>query len=77
MRVVYSIRIRKELREEMEKYKNSVDWNREIEKFVEEKLKELKKRKVLKEIDDLLSGLKETEAGFHDKLLREDRDSGH
>ena len=42
MRVVYSIRTRKELREEMEKYKDSVDWNREIENFVEEKLRELK-----------------------------------
>ena len=44
MRVVYSIRIRKELREEMEEYKDSVDWDREIENFAEEKLRELKKR---------------------------------
>ena len=61
-----------------EKYRDSVDWNREIENFVEEKLRELKKRKVVKEIDDLLSGLKETEARFHDELLGGgDRDSGH
>ena len=45
----------------MEKYKDGVDWYRERENSVEQKLRELKKRKVLKEIDDLLSGLKETE----------------
>ena len=35
MKVVYSLRIDRELREEMEKY--NVKWNEEIEKFIREK----------------------------------------
>ncbi|BCU68010.1 hypothetical protein HS7_14470 [Sulfolobales archaeon HS-7] len=77
MKTVYSVRIRKELRDEMERYKHEVDWSKEMEKFIEEKLREIKKRRVLQEIDGILGNLQEEEIGLHDKLLRDDRDSGH
>lgn len=77
MKVVYSLRIRKELKEEMEKYKDEVNWNEEIEKFIENKLYQIRKKKVLDEINRLLENLPEGEPGLVDKLLREDRDYGH
>nr|WP_016731836.1 hypothetical protein [Sulfolobus islandicus] len=43
MKMVYSLRIDKELREEMEKY--DIKWNEEIEGFIRKRLEELKKRR--------------------------------
>jgi PhoPQ-activated pathogenicity-related protein len=71
-KVVYSLRIDKELREEMEKY--NVKWNEEIEKFIREKIEELKKEEVMKELHEVVSSLPETEpVGV--RLVREDRDN--
>lgn len=77
MKVVYSLRIRKELKEEMERYKDEVNWNEEIEKFIENKLYQIRKKKILNEINRLLENLPEGEPSLVDKLLREDRDYGH
>jgi transcriptional regulator, CopG family len=72
MKVVYSLRIDKELREEMEKY--NVKWNEEIEKFIREKIEELKKEEAMKKLHEVISSLPETEpVGV--RLVREDRDS--
>ena len=72
MKVVYSLRIDKELREEMEKY--NVRWNEEIEKFIREKIEELKKEEAMKKLHEVISSLPETEpVGV--RLVREDRDN--
>ncbi|MEJ2779473.1 hypothetical protein WIW89_00760 [Stygiolobus sp. CP850M] len=72
MKVVYSLRIDKELREEMEKY--NVKWNEEIEKFIREKIEELKKEEAMKKLHEVISSLPETEpVGV--RLVREDRDN--
>ena len=52
MKVVYSLRIDRELREEMEKY--NVKWNEEIEKFIREKIEELKKEEAMKKLHEVL-----------------------
>lgn len=48
-----SIRIRRELKEKMMELKD-VDWRSEIEKFIEEKIKEAELRRVLNSINDIL-----------------------
>ena len=72
MKVVYSLRIDKELREEMEKY--NVKWNEEIEKFIREKIEELKKEEAMKKLHEVISSLPETEP-IGVRLVREDRDN--
>ncbi|MEJ2780382.1 hypothetical protein WIW89_05610 [Stygiolobus sp. CP850M] len=71
-KVVYSLRIDKELREEMEKY--NVKWNEEIEKFIREKIEELKKEEAMKKLHEVISSLPETEP-IGVRLVREDRDN--
>jgi PhoPQ-activated pathogenicity-related protein len=72
MKVVYSLRIDKELREEMKKY--NVKWNEEIEKFIREKIEELKKEEAMKKLHEVISSLPETEP-IGVRLVREDRDN--
>ncbi|MGB9759952.1 MAG: hypothetical protein ACP5KW_10475 [Thermoproteota archaeon] len=48
-----SIRIRKDLKEKMKVTK--IDWRREIEEFIEKKLKEVELSKTLETIDKVLS----------------------
>mgnify|MGYP001772892283 FL=1 len=72
MKTVYSIRIDKELREEMEKY--DVKWNEEIENFIRRRIQELKKQEALKRIEEILSTMPETRSDSA-RTVREDRDS--
>jgi len=75
MSVVYSFRIPKRLKEEMDKLKDVVDWRREIVMFIEERVKMYKRQKVLREVIEILKGLPETPSGTAARLVREDRDS--
>ena len=68
---VYSIRIPKEIREMMEKLKD-VNWQEEIRKIVEEKVKEEYKKKLLNEARELRRKMKTNISAS--KLIREDRD---
>ncbi|BCU69946.1 hypothetical protein [Stygiolobus caldivivus] len=72
MKTVYSFRIDKELREEMERY--NIKWNEEIENFIRERVKELKKEEVLKKINETLSTIPETSSSSAE-MVRQDRDS--
>lgn len=72
MKTVYSLRIDKELREEMEKY--NVRWNEEIENFIRKRIEELKKEEILKKIIEILQTMPETKSNSAD-LVREDRDN--
>ena len=72
MKVVYSLRIDKKLREEMEKY--NVKWNEEIEEFIRKKIEELKKEEAMRKLHEIISSMHETEP-IGAELVREDRDS--
>ena len=50
---ILSIRIRKDLREKMGKLRE-IDWRREIEKFIEQKIKEVELENTLKTISEAL-----------------------
>jgi hypothetical protein len=73
MSVVFSIRIPRKLREEMEKLKD-VDWRNEIIAFIEERVRMYKRMKALQEINRMLEELPETPRGMAGKIVREDRD---
>jgi hypothetical protein len=73
MRVVYSIRLDKKLREEMDKY--NVKWNEEIETYISKRIEELEKERILNEIEDKLKNIKGVKRGEAVRLVREDRNS--
>ncbi len=51
-----SIRIRKELKERMEKLKE-INWREEIERFIEAKIREVELRRIISAIDDALKNV--------------------
>ena len=73
MSVVISVRIPKRLKKEMDEL--DVVWSEEIRKFLEKRVKELKKRKKLEEVKSVLEDVPEAPKGTTAKYLREDRDS--
>lgn len=73
MSAVLSIRIRKELREKMKKYQ--VDWRKEIEQFIENKIRELESEERKKKLVELLESMEEKERGFASSVVRLERDS--
>jgi len=57
---VLSIRIRKDLREKMRRYSN-VDWRKEIEDFIERRIREMEFEETIREVESLLSGVEPVE----------------
>jgi len=72
MKTVYSLRIDKELCEEMDKF--NVKWNEEVENFIRKRIEELKKEEILRKINDILQEMPEIKSNSAE-LVREDRDS--
>ncbi len=74
MSVTISFKVRKEIKEKMEKYKGKVNWNEELRRFVERKIKELEAEERFEEV---LRKLKEAEwsvpEGFAEGSVRDDR----
>jgi cell fate (sporulation/competence/biofilm development) regulator YlbF (YheA/YmcA/DUF963 family) len=74
MSVVFSVRIPRKLKEEMEELKDLVDWRSEIIAFIEERVRMYKRMKALQEITRMLEELPETPRGSAGRIVREDRD---
>ncbi len=72
---VISVRIPKKLKEKMDALKDAVNWSEEIRKFLEKRVEELHRRKILEEIRRILEEIPETPKGTAAKYVREDRDS--
>ncbi|HEU98011.1 MAG: CopG family transcriptional regulator [Fervidicoccaceae archaeon] len=73
---VFSVKLKKEIREKMEKYREKVNWADEVRKFIEEKLKELEAEENFSHIlEELRKGKWKVTRGFAIKSVREDRDS--
>jgi hypothetical protein len=75
MSTVYSFRIPRRLKEEMDKLRDVVDWRKEIVAFIEERVRMYKRQKALREVVEILKGLPESPKGIAARLVREDRDS--
>jgi hypothetical protein len=74
---VFSVKIRKDLKEKMNKYKDKINWAEEVRKFIEMKIKELEAEDNFNEILDKLKKAKwSVPKGFAIESVREDRDSG-
>jgi len=74
MSVVFSIRIPRKLKEEMEELKDIIDWRNEIIAFIEERVRMYKRMKALQEITRMLEELPETPRSMAGRIVREDRD---
>jgi len=72
---VISVRIPRKLKEKMDELKDLVNWSEEIRKFLEKRVEELHRRKVLEEIRKVLEKIPESPKGTAAKYVREDRDS--
>ncbi|MEM3562518.1 MAG: hypothetical protein QXR19_04775 [Candidatus Jordarchaeaceae archaeon] len=72
---VFSIRIPPEVKSEMDKLKDKINWSEEIREFIKSKIEEHKKRKILDEAVAYIQSLPEAPKGTSQKLVREDRDS--
>jgi thiamine pyrophosphate-dependent acetolactate synthase large subunit-like protein len=70
--IVISIRIKKEIKELLEK--ENVNINEEVKKFLEELANKIKMRKHIAEWDKILENVKPSEKGFAERSIREDRE---
>ncbi len=75
MSTVLSIRIPRELKEKMKTLGKDVNWSSEIRRFIEARIRELERRKVLEEAHTIIEKLPKTPRGTAQKYVREDRDS--
>jgi len=72
---VVTVRVPRELKEKMQKYKSRINWSDEIRKFIENKVLEIEREEVFARLDNLIRRLPQTPRGTAEKYLREDRDS--
>ncbi len=59
----------------MASYKGVVNWSEEIRKFIENKIKELERERVLEELEKFIQELPVMPEGSTVQYVREDRDS--
>ncbi|WP_317895643.1 type II toxin-antitoxin system VapB family antitoxin [Pyrofollis japonicus] len=76
MSVVVSFKVRKEVKELMDKYRNKINWSEELRRFVEERIRQLEAEENLEKIvSELREASWSVPRGFGEKSVREDRDS--
>ncbi|MGC8678439.1 MAG: CopG family transcriptional regulator [Fervidicoccaceae archaeon] len=73
---VFSFKLRRDIKEKMNRYKDKVNWAEEIRKFIEEKLRTLEAEDNIKKIVEELSQIPiESPRGSSTSSVREDRES--
>ena len=73
MSTVISVRIKEEIKEELEKH--GIDISQEIKKFLEELYIKVKAKEYVNKWIEELKYVKPSEKGFSTKSIREDRES--
>jgi len=77
MSEVVSFKVNRDLKRKMEMYRDRVNWNEELRRFIEEKIRELEAyenfQRVLNELEKASWSVPR---GFSQQSVREDRDSG-
>jgi arginine repressor len=73
MSTVISVRIKKEIKEELEKH--GIDISQEVKKFLEELYIKVKAKEYVNKWIEELKDVKPSEEGFSIKSIREDRES--
>ena len=72
---VVSIRIPRELKEKMDRFRDRVNWAEEIRRFIEEKVRELEREEAFRRVEELLKDIPIQSRGAVSSIVREDRDS--
>ncbi|HIQ12992.1 MAG TPA: CopG family transcriptional regulator [Thermoprotei archaeon] len=73
---VVSFKVRREIKELMDKYRDRINWSEELRRFVEEKVRELEAEENFKTVMEILSNAGwRVPKGFSASSVREDRDS--
>jgi len=72
---VISIRVPEELKREMDRLRNKVNWSKEIREFIKRRIEEYKKREIVNELIEYIKTLPEAPKGVAQELVRESRDS--
>ena len=75
MSVVISVRIPRRLKEQMDMLRDYVDWSEEIRRFLEKRVEEARRMKVLEEVRRVVESLPEVPRGTITSYVREDRNS--
>lgn len=75
MSVVISVRIPRKLKEQMDMLKKYVDWSEEIRRYLEKRVEEVRRMKVLEEVRRVIESLPEVPRGTITSYVRRDRDS--
>ncbi len=74
---VVSVKVKKEIKDKMIKYKDRVNWAQEFRRFIEEKIRQLEAEENFKKLIEALEGASwGVPKGFSTRSVREDRDSG-
>lgn len=74
MSVVISVRIPKELKEKLDSLRDIVNWSEEIRNFLERRVREYYKKRVIEEVHQVIERFPECPTGTAVKYIREDRD---
>ncbi|RLI25522.1 CopG family transcriptional regulator [Candidatus Bathyarchaeota archaeon] len=76
MSSVISVKVRREIKEEMLKYSGKVNWAEEIRRFIEERLRQVKAEENIRKVVEELSKIPfEAPKGSSVDSVRGDRDS--
>lgn len=72
---VVSVRVPRELKEKMRKYRDKINWSEEIRRFIENKILEAERENTLSKLEELIKQLPTVPRGTASRYVREDRDS--
>lgn len=73
---VFSVKLRREVKEKMVKYRDRVDWAEEVRRFIESRLRELEAEENFEKVlSELRRASWSVPKGFSTESVREDRDS--
>ncbi|WP_054856766.1 hypothetical protein [Vulcanisaeta sp. JCM 16159] len=76
MSSVVSFKVRREIKEKMERFKDRVNWAEELRRFVEERIRELEAEENIKRVVEELEKIPiSVPRGFSVSSVREDRNS--
>jgi len=72
---VISIRVPEELKREMDRLRDEVNWNEEIREFIKRRIEEYRKKEIFDELVEYIKTLPEAHKGIAHELARESSDS--
>lgn len=72
---VVSVKVPEEIKKDMEKRKERINWSEEIRQFISSKIEEDRRRENMEKADKILQKTRKLPRGTVARLVREDRDS--